>query len=167
LELGKRLILDLVHQRLRFAGEGSTRPARPGQFGKLVLAREGDVASVEIWAAGGFSLDNHPVRALIDPLYPGTVIASQTIEGLIRPEWHGKRLHIAGVSTSRTSHADRLFSMGLIFVTFAGNTICSSTQLSRYDRLFGILAIPTKLQLGAPFYRGLHSRLTSDMQQCG
>jgi hypothetical protein len=132
-------VLDLPHQRLRIWNGDSPKPVCPSHCGKLVLARQGDFASVEIWAADSFSLNNRPVTALIDPLYPGAVIASQTIEGLIRPERRGNRFYVPGVATNRKYDEERLFFVGSIFVTFAGRTICTSTALNRYDdQLFGI-----------------------------
>jgi hypothetical protein len=47
-------------------------------------------------------LNNRPVTALIDPLYPDAVVASQAIEGLIRPEWRGNSFAVPGVATNKS-----------------------------------------------------------------
>lgn len=141
-------VLDLPHQRLRVWNGNAPKSACPSGCGKLVHARQGDFVSVEIWAADSFSLNNRPVTALIDPLYPGAVIASQSIEGLIRPEWRGKRPYIPGVATDRKYNTDRLFFIGSIFVTFAGSTICNSAALARYDQLFGFIGNTYQATIG-------------------
>ena len=131
-------VLDLPHQRLRIWNGNAPKFACPSGCGKLVQAGKGDFVSVQIWAADSFSLNNRPVTALIDPLYPGAVIASQTIEGLIHAERRGRRPYIPGTATDRKYNTDRLFFIGSIFVTFAGRTICNSAALNRYDERFGI-----------------------------
>lgn len=141
-------VLDLLHQRLRVSVTTPPKSACPSGCGKLVLARKGDFASVEIWAADGFSLNNRPVTALVDPLYPGAVIASQPIEGLIRPERRGKQLYLPGVAIGRKYHTDPLFSVGSIFITFGGRTVCNSAPLTRYDQLFGLCCDTYQAMIG-------------------
>jgi hypothetical protein len=80
-------------------------------------------------------LNNRPVTALIDPLYPDAVVASQAIEGLIRPEWRGNSFAVPGVATNKKYRIDRLFSIVSILVTFASATVCNSASLARYDLL--------------------------------
>lgn len=104
---------------------------------QIGASTRGRYCGYPIWEADSFSLNNRPVTALIDPLYPDSVIVNRPIDGLIRPKWRGNDFAIPGVATGRKYHTERLFSIGSIFVTLAGATVCNSASLVRSD-MFGI-----------------------------
>lgn len=135
--------------------------------GKLVQARHGDFVSVEIWAADSFSLNNRPVTASIDPLCPSAVVASQPIEGLIHPERRGKQLYIPGVAMSAKYHADRLFSIGSTFVTFADARSAIQRCSLATTNYLASMVILTRRPLDAPFYRSSPLRSISGTRRCG
>ncbi len=145
---GRLLVLDLPHRRLRIWNGSAPGPTCSRRCGNWVLVREGDIVGIPIWEADDFSLNNRPVRALLDPLYPGAVIASRVIEGLIFPERRGDGVVLPGVATGRQYRGDRLFSIGSIFVTFAGATVCSSASLVRYQERFGRSAVKHEATIG-------------------
>lgn len=101
------------------------------------MARYGDWGSVDIPGTASFSVNNRPVLALLDPVYEGAVLATKPIGGLIDVRWRGRQLDIPGTRTSKIYNTDRLYSIGSVFLTFGGKTVCRSAELVRYDLQFG------------------------------
>jgi hypothetical protein len=149
-------VLDLPHQRLRIDLEEHSQSVCPHGCGKLVTAYFGDIGRVPIVGTDSFSLNNRPVTAVIDPLYDGAVVLTKPVDGLVRLNVRDRPpLRNAGNPTGKMYHTERLFSLGEVFITFAGAGVCSSAPLLRYDVTFGTTGVAYDATIG----RGVLSRI--------
>lgn len=116
------VILDFPHQRLRVS-TGPYRKANCSNCSRLQETSQGDFTG-NILATDGFAIDGKRVKAVLDPLYPGAVLAMNPVVGLVGLE--GKPI----ATTYRGGH---LLFVRPVSVTFGHHTLAASVPLVRAD----------------------------------